>query len=85
MAILSRLDYTVIIGKEQRRKIKRIVDELKNYRIFQKLRPNSIARIYHYLHKQEFYRGQKIYSEGDDAVNNVYFITSGEFAVTKNV
>ena len=34
LASLSRFDFTVIIGKEQRRKMKRIVEELKNYRIF---------------------------------------------------
>lgn len=65
--------------------MKRIVEELKNYRIFAKLRPNTIARIYHYLSKKEFHRGQVIYREGDSNVDYVYFITSGEFEVTKNV
>ena len=55
--------------------MKRIVEELKNYRIFQSLRPNTIARIYHYLSKREYFRGQKIYIEGESAVEYVYFIT----------
>lgn len=56
LASLSRFDYSLIIGKEQRRKMKRTVDELKDYRIFATLRPNTIAKIFLYMEKVEFTR-----------------------------
>ena len=74
----------MIIGKEQRRKMKVIVDEMQNYRLFSTLRPNVIVKIFHYMKKIEFKRGQTIYKEGESKVDNVYFIIDGEFEVTKS-
>ena len=83
LATLSRTDYSLIIGKEQKRKMKQIVDEVKNYRIFQTLRPTVIVKIFHYMEKVEFQRGHTLYSEGVSKTDAVYFVIEGEFAVTK--
>ena len=65
--------------------MKRIVEEIQNYRIFSNLRPNVIAKIFFYLERVEFSRGRTIYREGDTNVDTVYFIKEGEYAVTKAV
>ena len=83
LASLSNSDFTALIGKENRRKFKRIVKELKNYRIFARLRPNTIIKIFHYMNKVDFKRGQTIYKEGESTVDSVYFIINGEYEVTK--
>ena len=84
LASLANSDFKALIAKENRRKFKRIFAELKNYRIFKNLRPNTIVKIFHYMKKIEFKRGQTIYKEGESKVDNVYFIIDGEFEVTKS-
>ena len=85
LATLSQADYTQILGKEQRRQQKGKVAELRNYRIFSKLRPNIIAKLQHYMELKEFQRGQSVYKEGDPQINHVYFTINGEFEVTKSI
>ena len=82
---MSRHDYLAIIGKEESRKKKKIVEEIKNYRIFASLRANVIAKIYHYMKRKEYTRGVSIYKEGEVAIDGVYFIVEGEFQVTKTI
>ncbi len=76
---MTKYDFSIIVGKEQRRKMKKIVQELSNYRILANLRPNVIAKIFHYMKKMEFRRGKVIYKEGESTVDSVYFIIQGEF------
>ena len=84
-ATLSRFDYMQVIGKESRRKMKKIVEQMKNYRILSHLRANTIAKIFQYMKKVQYTRGRTIYKEGDSQVESVYFITDGEFEVTKAI
>lgn len=63
--------------------MKQLVEEMQQYRIFRKLRPNMISKIYHYMEEVQFRRGQTVYTEGSTDLETVYFIKTGEFAVTK--
>jgi len=74
-----------VIGKENRRKLKKIVEQIKNYRILSHLRANTIAKIFQYMKSVSFVRGRVIYREGDRQIDCVYFVTDGEFEVTKTI
>ena len=45
-ATLHRKDYIWIIGQEEKRKLKQIVEFLRGFRIFSSLRSNIIEKIY---------------------------------------
>ena len=61
--------------------MKVIVGELKNFRIFQKLRQSIVAKIFQYMREVTFKRGHFLYKEGDKSVDAIYFIKEGEFSI----
>ena len=69
LARLSRHDYLAIIGKTENRKKKKIVEEIKNYRIFANLRGNQIAKIFLYMERRVYHRRVNVYKEGESYVD----------------
>ena len=61
--------------------MKIITSELKNFRIFQRLRCSIVSKIFQYMREVSFKRGHIIYKEGDKNVDAIYFIKEGEFSV----
>ena len=84
-ATLSLKDYKWTIGQEEKRKLKEIVAFFRGFRIFSNLRTNAIEDIFYFMKSIEFIRGQKIYCEGVDTINGIYFIHEGEFEITQKL
>ena len=81
-ATLNRKTYILTIGHDEKRKLKKVVDFFRTFRMFENLRASTIERIYQYMEKRKFIRGQKVFRERITVADGLYFIIKGEFEVT---
>ena len=87
-AILSRKDYKLTIGQEERRKLKQNVKSLRQFSIFSSplIRDNTIERVYQYMKTiKKFQHGNHVYRESVSKIDGLYFIRSGDFEITQQV
>lgn len=73
------------IGQEEKRKLKEVVAFFRGFRIFANLRSNTIEKVVKYMEVVDFKRGQKVYREGVNKIDGLYFITQGDFEVTQSI
>jgi CRP-like cAMP-binding protein len=82
-ATLSRNDFSHVLGIHKKKIMREQISFFKEFRIFSKLRNNTVERISYYMEERKFIRNQNIYTENKSGVDGVYFIKSGEFEVYK--
>ena len=53
--------------------------------MFETLRAKTIERLYQYMEKRNFIRGQKVYQEGLTGTDGLYFVLEGDFEVRQSI
>ena len=61
------------------------IDFLKTFRIFSSLSKQKLQRMVYFFKERNFSRNMIVFLENDASIDGVFFIKSGEFAVTKKV
>lgn len=77
-AKMSKIDFKLILRKSLRRKMSDQVSFLSKFSIFEGLSHVKLQRILYLLSEQDLIRNQVIFKQGDENIDGVYFIQSGE-------
>ena len=59
-AVLSRDSYDRTIGTQQRRYLKRMIEQFRNFKILSRLQGHEIQRVHYMMQKREFSYGQHL-------------------------
>lgn len=82
--VLTKADYSKVIGKIEKRTYNEKINFLRNIPVFQLLTRTSLGKMTYYFEDMKTIKGCLLYKEGDSA-DFVYIVKGGEFQVTKRI
>jgi len=84
LMVLTKADYSRVIGKIEKRTYNEKINFLRNIPVFQLLTRTSLGKMTYYFEDIKTIKNAYLYREGD-STDNVYIVKRGEFQVTKRI
>ncbi|CDW85210.1 UNKNOWN [Stylonychia lemnae] len=84
LAVVNKNDYLSYISETFLNKLKKAIQGIQKYEIFQRLSEKKLQDLFYFLEEKNLFRNQFLFQEGE-SIDGVYFMTSGEVQKLKNV